>query len=343
MLDLVVEPAAHVVGEFSAAVVVGRAHHLGHVKLLLAVVVEGEAVEIVGGVIGGDHEEGVDVGERLGEELVEKHVPSGGRSQGEECQRHQPEVEDSIREVTTQPQPPHRPTAEVDEIPDRKTGDVLVAQPLPAVGVEHAQRVGGVVDDLPGASQDRDEGEFHPVRQGGGAKRFHVPLGHVRVGILTGVVVVEEVVLMIPGRGEEPVEPVDKPAPAAGEHPARVAGGDPRHPVVAAVGDVMREQPAGHLPEAQGKGREGIGEDPGGGIPKQGGELAVRFNPPQVGKIGWADLSVGVGLEPLDVGAKPGDIHPSQVAKGRQWGNATVPTGSCLGGGFGGSHGSRGS
>jgi hypothetical protein len=64
-----------------------------------------------------------------------------------------------------------------------------------------------------------------------------------------------------------------------------------------------------------------------------------------VGKIGRADLSVGVGLEPLDVGAEAGDIHPSQVAQGRRWGNATVPAGGrlcrgCLRGGFGWSHGS---
>ena len=50
-----------------------------------------------------------------------------------------------------------------------------------------------------------------------------------------------------------------------------------------------------------------------------------------------------VGLEPLDVGAEPGDIHPSQVAKGCRWGKATVPAGSYLCGGFGGSHGSFGS
>lgn len=94
---------------------------------------------------------------------------------------------------------------------------------------------------------------------------------NVGVAVFASVVVVEDVVFVVPGFWQEPVKPVDIPPPAAGEDLAGVAAGDARHAVVAAVEDVVGEQPAGELPEAEQERAERIGDDPGGGIAQERG------------------------------------------------------------------------
>ena len=323
VLDLVVEPDAQVVGQLAAAAVVRRAHHLRDVELLLAVVVEGEPIEVVGGVVGADHEERMGVGDRLGKQLVDEHAPHRRRAQRQKEQRNNAKVPGGVGQVADEPEPADRRAAEVDHAAHRQGEDFLVPQPLAARGIEHAHRVGGVVDDFPRAGHHRDQGILQPPRHPHAAEKLEVPLGHVRVGVLARVVVMEDVVLVVPGLGMEPVEPVDEPPPATGEHAAGIAGRNPRHAVVAAVDDVVGEQPAGELPEAENKCRRGIGDDPGSGVAHECGEPSVEFDAAKVDEVGRSDLPIDVSLQPLDGGAEARHVHGFQFV-GRNRSGASV-------------------
>ena len=313
MLDLVVEPDAQVVDEFRAALVVGRAEYGGDVKFLLAAVVEAEAVEVVGGVVGADDEEGVGVGDRLGQEFVDQHRPNSGRTEGQEEERHDHEMPGGVGGVALHPQPPHRRPSEVEDAAHRDLRDRLLPRSPAAAVVHDGERIGGVVDDLPGAGHDGHDQIFECHRNPQAAEKLQVPLSDVGVAVFAGVVVVENVVFVVPGLWEEPVEPVDIPPPAAGEDPARVTGRDTRHAVIAAVEDVVGEQPAGELAEAEQEGTERIGDDPGGGIAQDRGQAAVPFNPLQVGKVGRTDIRMGLGLEPVDGSGEAGDIEVAKL------------------------------
>ena len=220
-----------------------------------------------------------------------------------------------IRQVTVQPEPADRRAANVEDAADRQRDDLFVAESLAALRIEHAQRVRGVVDDLPRAGDDRDQGIFQPEWEPHPPEKFEVAFGHIRVGVLASVIVVEDVVLVIPGLGVEPVEPVDEPPPAAGKDPAGVSRGNPRHPVVAAMNDVVGEEPPGELTETQQKRRGWIGDHPGRGVAPERGKPAVPLDSPEVGEVGLTDLLVGVGLQPLDVGAESGDVHLAQFTR----------------------------
>ena len=135
-----------------------------------------------------------------------------------------------------------------------------------------------------------------------------MPLRDVGITVLAGVVVMENVVLVVPGFWQKPVEPVDIPPPAAGEDLTRVAAGNVGNAVVSAVQDVMREQPARELPEAEQKRAEWIGNHPGRGIAQKGGGAAIPFDPPQVGEVGRSDARMGLGLQPVDGRAEAGDV-----------------------------------
>ena len=140
-----------------------------------------------------------------------------------------------------------------------------------------------------------------------------MPLGHVRIIILPGVVVVEDVVLVVPGCGEEPVEPVDIPPPTTGETLAGVAAGNPRHAVVSAVEDVVRQEPPGVQTEAQGNGADGIGDDPGSGVAEERRHTPIALDPLEVAEVGRADRGIRLRLDAVDAGSKAGDVDPAEI------------------------------
>jgi hypothetical protein len=161
--------------------------------------------------------------------------------------------------------------------------------------------------------QDPDECVFDHHRDPHAAQELQVPLRDVGIGVLAGVVVVEHVVFVIPRLGQKPVEPVDVPPPAACEDLARVPAGNIGNAVVAAMQDVMREQPAGELSEAQQEGAERIGDDPGRGVARERGDAAIALDPSQVGQVGRPDVRMGLGLQPVDGVAESGDIDVAEV------------------------------
>ena len=68
MLDLVVEPAVHEVVEVAAGTEVGRGDHLAEEEgAAVGGAARAELVEVISGVIGGDGDERVHVGGRVGE------------------------------------------------------------------------------------------------------------------------------------------------------------------------------------------------------------------------------------------------------------------------------------
>ena len=78
--------------------------------------------------------------------------------------------------VTTQPQSPHRRPPEVENAAHREHGDGLLPWSPAATGVQHAERVGGVVDDLPSAGHDRNECIFEEHRYSHATEKLKVPL-----------------------------------------------------------------------------------------------------------------------------------------------------------------------
>ena len=146
-----------------------------------------------------------------------------------------------------------------------------------------------------------------------------MPLGHVRVTILAGVVVVEDVVFVVPGCGEKPIEPIDIPPPPPGKPLAGVAVGDPRHAVVPAVEDVVCQEPPGVQTEAQGNGADGIGENPGCGVADERRHTPVALDPLEMAEVGRADRGIRLRPDAVDAGTEAGDIDPTEIpARGLQ-------------------------
>ena len=274
---------------------------------------EAEAVEIVGGVVGGDDEKGVGVGDRLGEQFVDEDVHRRRRPQRQEEERNDHEMPGGIRGIALHPQAAHRWPAEVEDAPHREGCDRhFPAAPMAAI-VEDAEGIGGVVDDLPGAGDDGDQRILEGHRDPHPAEKLQMPLGDVRVAILAGVVVVEDVVFVVPGLGEEPVKPIDIPPPPPGKPLARVAVGNPRHAVVAAVEDVVGEEPPGELPEAQTKGTDRIGDHPSGGVAEARRHPPIPLDPPQMAVVGRTDGGVGLGPDPVDALTEASHIDPAEI------------------------------
>ena len=146
-----------------------------------------------------------------------------------------------------------------------------------------------------------------------------MPLRDVGIAVLAGVVVMENVVFVVPGFGQKPVEPVDVPPPAACEDLARVTTGNVRNAVVATVQNVMREQPACELSEAEQEGAERIGNDPGRGIAQERGDAAVALDPSQVGQVGRPDVRMSLGLQSVDGGTEAVDIDVTEVRGHRRF------------------------
>ena len=95
---------------------------------------------------------------------------------------------------------------------------------LPAVG-------GGEVDPLPA---QREEGQREdPQQPRPGLHDVQVQLHHVRIQLLVEAIVMELVVLPLPGLGLEHVGPVEPAPPAGGEGGARQGRRQLRDPVIA--------------------------------------------------------------------------------------------------------------
>ena len=88
------------------------------------------------------------------------------------------------------------------------------------------------------------------------------------------MVVMQKVVFTSPGSGQNPVEPIDEAPPAPGKSLARISRRHAGHPVVAAVTDVVHEEPASENPLRDESGTDGIGNDPGGGIAEQADQVS---------------------------------------------------------------------
>ena len=128
---------------------------------------------------------------------------------------------------------------------------------------------------------------------------------------------VQDVVFVVPGIGQKPVEPVDVPPPTAGEDLARVAAGNARNAVVSAVQDVMREQPTRELSKAEQEGAERIGNHPGCGIAHDRGHATVPLDASQMSEVGRANARMGLGLQSVDGGTEAGDIHSVELHRRR--------------------------
>ena len=100
---------------------------------------------------------------------------------------------------------------------------------------------------------------------------------------------------------------------------ARIPPGNARHAVVAAVQDVVRQQPACELTEAQQERAERIGNDPGRGIAQERGQSTVSLDPSHVGEVGRPDARVGLGLQPVNGGTEAGDIDVAEVLGHRRF------------------------
>ena len=88
------------------------------------------------------------------------------------------------------------------------------------------------------------------------------------------MVVMQKVVFTSPGIGKNPVEPIDEATPSPGKCLARIPRRHAGHPVVAAVTDVMHEEPASENPLRDEQGTDRIGNHPGSGEAEQAAQLS---------------------------------------------------------------------
>ena len=138
-------------------------------------------------------------------------------------------------------------------------------------GVERARRI---VAELPGDTGHEQHQVFYDAGTSKVAQQLCVSLGQIRILIFAGMVVMQEVVFTSPGIGQHPVEPIDEAPPPPGKGLARIPRRHAGHPVVAAVTDVMHEEPASENPVPDEKGTDRIGNDPGGGEADQAAQLS---------------------------------------------------------------------
>ncbi len=95
----------------------------------------------------------------------------------------------------------------------------------------------------------------------------------------------QEVVFTSPGLGQHPVEPIDEAPPTLGKSVARISRWHAGHPVVAAVTDVMHEEPASEYPLRDETGTDRIGNHPGGGKAEQAAQLSDPLHFDQMKEI----------------------------------------------------------
>mmetsp|Transcript_25621 Transcript_25621/g.71599 ORF Transcript_25621/g.71599 Transcript_25621/m.71599 type:complete len:375 (-) Transcript_25621:155-1279(-) len=236
MLDLVVQPSVHEVDEVGSHAEIDGGQDLSQeegsrvraARLL-------EAVHVIPGVVGGDGEEGVEVGEDLGEEEVPDgvlvHHGAGVSVISEllaeevEGDRREEEVDEEVR---AEDDGEELPTGVEDVVlrEDVLEGDRRLR--LDALGdrlalaahlgeLELLVGVGGVVKPLPGGHQEDDVEVLEEVRSLLLAQGVHVVLHEIGVVDLAEVVVVTGVVLDVPGLGHHPVKPVIPAPPQGGQ------------------------------------------------------------------------------------------------------------------------------
>mmetsp|Transcript_29802 Transcript_29802/g.91256 ORF Transcript_29802/g.91256 Transcript_29802/m.91256 type:complete len:464 (-) Transcript_29802:4-1395(-) len=264
VFDLVVQEALEEVEEVVAAVEVGGGDDLPQIERGrpgLAVLLE--AVQVVASVVGDDAEEGVPVREGF----CQKESADGlrVRSGEQEGQRQEEEALDEVRQeaarqefrtpeerlVSAAQQP--REVEDLGAVRIRKFRQALLAALRDLQVLVGIRRV---VPPLPRRRQQQKHEElFHELGHLQFAKVDHVHLHQVGVLDFSQMIVVELVVLDVPGLDEHPVEPVDR-SPVRGAH-AELEARIRRALVEAAVAHVVaNDGPPRHRPRRQQKGRE---------------------------------------------------------------------------------------
>lgn len=142
------------------------------------------------------------------------------------------------------------------------------------VRFEGVERARCIVAELPGDTGQEQYQVFYGAGTSPVAQQLCVSFGQIRILIFARMVVMQEVVFTSPGVGQNPVEPIDEAPPPPGKSLARIPRRHAGHPVVAAVTDVMHEEPASENPLRDEKGTDRIGNHPGGGEAEQAAQLS---------------------------------------------------------------------
>ena len=164
-------------------------------------------------------------------------------------------------------------------------------------GVERARRI---IAELPGDSGQEEHQVFYGAGTSPVAQQLCVSLGQIRILIFAGMVVMQEVVFTHPGFGQNPVEPIDESPPPPGKGLTRIPRRHAGHPVVAAVTDVMHEEPASDIPLGDEIGADRIGKDPGGGEAEQAAQLSDPLHFDQMEEVFVAERLKDVPAQRLN-------------------------------------------
>ena len=168
-------------------------------------------------------------------------------------------------------------------------------------GVERVRRI---VAEFPGDTGQEQYQIFYGAGTSPVAHQLCVSFDQIRILIFAGMVVMQEVVFTSPGSGQNPVEPIDEAPPAPGKSLARITRSHAGHPVVAAVTDVMHEEPASENPLRDESGTDRIGNDPGGGIAEQADEVSEPLYLDQMKEVLVAERLEGVPAKRLKFSGK---------------------------------------
>mmetsp|Transcript_18521 Transcript_18521/g.29262 ORF Transcript_18521/g.29262 Transcript_18521/m.29262 type:complete len:469 (-) Transcript_18521:160-1566(-) len=232
VLDLVVEPAVGEVQRVVAPAEVDAARHLPHVERpALRPHRPLESVHVRAGMVGDTGGEGVRVRQQLRQQQVDDGVaeqpgpPAAGRQQQQRRgQQQEPRDQEGREHAGGHLAQGHQlaggPIAGPPGEEQRVQGDgrrgVQARRQRPALAPVPLQlkllvSVGGVVDPLPNRRQQGYDCVFQGHWQLGGPQRLHVPLHQIWILLLPKAVVVQPVVLDVPGLGQYPVPPVAQP------------------------------------------------------------------------------------------------------------------------------------
>mmetsp|Transcript_10563 Transcript_10563/g.30087 ORF Transcript_10563/g.30087 Transcript_10563/m.30087 type:complete len:268 (-) Transcript_10563:231-1034(-) len=224
VLDLVVKEAVRGVNEVAPGREVGGGDNSADVEgATERLAVRFPAVHVGASVVWHDDDEGVDVGEDVREQEVDRRVGEGGEehrrcgrgSPGPAGQARQQEGEGLEQKLVHRIGQQHVECQlctgnELGGLPHNHTleGHCAVEGGLGTLRLEVGKSVGGVVEPLPGG---HEEAHHHILEQ---QRHLHCPDVRqvvdyqVRVCILVEMVVVEVIVFQVPCLGQHPVRPV---------------------------------------------------------------------------------------------------------------------------------------
>mmetsp|Transcript_504 Transcript_504/g.1447 ORF Transcript_504/g.1447 Transcript_504/m.1447 type:complete len:553 (+) Transcript_504:127-1785(+) len=240
-----------------------------------------EGVEVVSAVVGGDDDEGVEVGHHVGEQEVDDGAAEEERVDEQQWRRQEQEadehegagdlahvVDEVVAECWRLGGHAGQELADGEGVVLVDRGGDLLAVAAHLVHAELLVRVWRVVEPLPHRRHRGDGDVLELCGEREVAHRDEVALDEVGVAWLPGAEVVEVVVLDVPRLGQHPVEPVHS-APLHGpecEAERGEASGAIVLLVVAAVAGVVRNhRPPGHGPQRQAHHGDEVGLHPHGG------------------------------------------------------------------------------